>query len=421
MDAAARRLRSITVALQTPNEQPLQVTAAAAAAAAAAGRGGGAATVGPAAVQASGTDSSPLLQRSEPGRDANVNWELLTDSPGWQARDSQGEVAFDGKLWLLGGWYESFAAPPRDVWSSSTGVSWDKVTGAAGWKHSDFPMTAVFQDRMVIMGGWTNGRLPDHSASNEVWCSDDGASWQQLTHSAGWSKRLAAGITVFQDKLWILGGTEDYYFGDASSLKNDVWCTSDGVEWECVSESAPWAPRGYLRAVTLGDRMFVLGGGSYVFDGDEPGNPTGYIAHNDVWSSTDGQHWEEATSSAPWHPRIWFSSVAWRDRLWVIGGWSSEGLPGSDDQAIVPVDAPNVQRSTGYSLSADAGRNWNWGDVWYSEDGKEWYSWSQEAIVRARTTCTQNQLVLQTSSRAVVCYVRFVPNSLRPPCVCVCT
>ena len=56
-------------------------------------------------------------------------------------------------------------------------------------------------------------------------------------------------------ELWIIGGTEDYYFGDASNLKSDCWCSSDGVTWECTTESAGWAPRGYLRAVTLGDRM----------------------------------------------------------------------------------------------------------------------------------------------------------------------
>ena len=76
-----------------------------------------------------------------------------------------------------------------------------------------------------------------------------------------------------------------WVFPTRDCLWLQVWCSSDGVEWECVSEAAPWAPRGYVRAVTLGDRMFVLGGGSYVFDGDEPGNPSGYIAYNDVASS----------------------------------------------------------------------------------------------------------------------------------------
>ena len=73
-------------------------------------------------------------------------------------------------------------------------------------------MTAVFRDRLWLMGGWFNGRLPDASGSNEVWSSEDGANWKQETKAAGWSPRLGAGIVVFNDKLWILGGNEQYYY-----------------------------------------------------------------------------------------------------------------------------------------------------------------------------------------------------------------
>ena len=88
--------------------------------------------------------------------------------------------------------------------------------------------------------------------------------------------------------------------------------------------------------MALGDRMYVLGGGSYVFNGDEPGNPTGYRAYNDVWSSADGVHWRRETAAAPWHPRIWFSATAYRDRLWVVGGWSSSGVPRRGRQRRLP-------------------------------------------------------------------------------------
>ena len=30
----------------------------------------------------------------------------------------------------------------------------------------------------------------------------------------------------------MLGGTENYYFGDEKSLKNDVWSSADGKEWK---------------------------------------------------------------------------------------------------------------------------------------------------------------------------------------------
>ena len=346
------------------------------------------------------------LCRPEPGK-APVAWTRVTRGAEWQSRDSQGEVSFDGKLWIMGGWYQSYGSPPRDVWSSPDGEKWELVQKEAGWRHSDFPMSTVFQGKIFIMGGWTDGRLPTHSASNEVWCSADGEEWTQLTDNAGWSPRLAGGITVHQGKLWVMGGTEDYYFGSQENLKNDVWCSSDGVAWECVTAAAPWSPRGYLRAVTLGDRMYMMGGGNYVFDGDSPGDPKGYFACNDVWSSIDGRNWCCCSSSAPWHPRIWFSALSYRGKLWVLGGWSSSGLAGSNDDKITPTTAPNVKRSTNFRVTAtetlkpqnsaggtvgaqlpdgyfDSGQvnsgNWNWGDVWYSADGVEWFSWEIDAV-----------------------------------------
>jgi hypothetical protein len=264
----------------------------------------------------------------KPGPD----WIKVTDKAPWRARDSSGEVVFQDRLWLLGGWFDSFSAPPRDVWSSADGKDWKLVTKEAPWKHSDLPMTVVFKDRMWLLGGWYNGRLPGHGASSEVWSSRDGITWEQATKAAPWSPRLAAGVVVFKHRMWVLGGTENYYFGDERSLKNDVWSSADGREWKLETASAPWSPRAYHAAVVHDGRLWVLGGGNYV---------PKYQALNDVWSSADGVRWERATDKAPWPARIWFSSVAYRDHLWVLGGWSN-----------------NPSK--------------NWGDVWYSRDGKDW-------------------------------------------------
>ncbi|MCX6910085.1 MAG: hypothetical protein NTY01_18860 [Verrucomicrobia bacterium] len=138
----------------------------------------------------------------------------LEGSAAWQARDSQGEFVFRDRLWIMGGWFNSTSAPPRDVWSSADGCAWILVTTNAPWIHSDLPMNIVFKDRMWMMGGWFNGRLPGHSAGNQVWWSTNGANWQQATTAAGWSPRIAAGIVEFRGRMWILGGMENYYFGD---------------------------------------------------------------------------------------------------------------------------------------------------------------------------------------------------------------
>lgn len=272
------------------------------------------------------------------------DWVRVTESAGWAPRDSSGEVAHDGRLWILGGWFQSYEAPPRDVWSSSDGKTWTRVLEAAPWIHSDLPMTIAFDGKMWMMGGWYNGRLPGHSASNQVWCSTDGAQWQQATPNAEWSPRLASALVEFQGKMWLLGGTENYYFGDASSVKNDVWCSGDGVHWECVTNSAGWAPRAYHQAAVLDGKMYVFGGGNYVPD---------YVALNDVWVSEDGREWTCLTEAAPWHPRLWFSAAVYRDRMWVLGGWSN-----------------NPSK--------------NWDDVWHSKDGKTWTRLTSKVIWRER-------------------------------------
>jgi len=272
------------------------------------------------------------------------DWVRLTDRAGWQPRDSQGELVHEGRLWIFGGWFNSHEAPPRDVWNSTDGRTWTRVVESAPWKHSDLPMTVVHDGRMWLMGGWYNGRLPGHSASSEVWSSGDGKSWRRATAAAGWSPRLAAGVVAFKGRIWILGGIENYYFGDATSLKSDVWSSLDGVTWRLETAAPGWAPRAYHQAVVLGDQIYVLGGGNYVPD---------YEAHNDVWRSSDGVHWEQVTGRAPWHARLWFSSVVYRDRIWVIGGWSNH-----------------------------PSRNWN--DVWYSADGRDWRRLDSRVVWKAR-------------------------------------
>jgi len=272
------------------------------------------------------------------------NWVKVTDQAGWQARDSQGEVVYKDQLWIFGGWFSSHRPAPRDVWSSADGKTWKLVVEEAPWKHSDLSMSIVFDDRMWFMGGWYNGRLPGHSASNQVWCSTDGAHWEQATADAGWTPRIASAVVVFKGEMWLLGGVENYFFGDAKSLKSDVWFSSDGRQWTQATADAGWSPRAYHQAAVLNDKIYVFGGGNYLPD---------YYGVNDVWCSEDGVHWAEVTDAAPWHPRLWFSSVVYRDRMWVMGGWSNN---------------PSV----------------NWGDVWYSKDGKDWKELKSEVIWKER-------------------------------------
>lgn len=285
-----------------------------------------------------------ILATHARGSEPAPDWVRVAEHAAWQARDSQAEVVFNDRLWILGGWFDSFKPAPRDVWSTADGANWQQVTPEAPWKHSDLGMAANFAGRMWFLGGWYNGRLPGHEASSEAWSSGDGSQWRLDTAKPGWTPRLAAACVVFKDKLWLLGGVEDYYFGDRHSLKNDVWSTADGANWQLETDHAAWPARAYHQAAVLEGKIYLFGGGNYQPE---------YEARNDVWSSSDGVHWDQVTKQAGWSARLWFSSVVYRERMWVLGGWSN-----------------NPSR--------------NLGDVWYSRDGKDWQQLVSRVIWKER-------------------------------------
>lgn len=264
-----------------------------------------------------------------------LNWVQETKEAAWQARDSQGEFIYKDQMWVLGGWFTPKLPNPRDVWKSSDGKNWTRVTKTAPWKHSDLPAAFVFKNKMWMMGG---RKLPGSECSNQVWSSTDGANWD-LVGTAGWSPRLAPGFVVFKGRMWIMGGTSDFYNNNETTLMNDVWSSADGKTWKLEVANAPWPKRTHGKAIVYDGKIWIMGGGA---------RAPKAIPTNDVWCSEDGINWKQVTASADWKPRLWFSTVVYRDRLWVLGGWSE----------------------------ADG----NYGDVWHSKDGRTWTELKSDVV-----------------------------------------
>lgn len=301
---------------------------------------------------------SAWAQTESAAANSNVklSWVKVTEHAGFRPRDSAGEVVYDGKMWLLGGWFDSFGPFPRDVWNSDDGVHWKQVTAEAPWRHGDLPVSLVFQDKLWMLSGWYDGRRPTATAGNEVWCSSNGVQWQCATAKAPWAARCAAAGAVLDGKMWILGGTKQYYFGTEKDLLNDVWSSDDGEHWRQATAHAPWQPRAYLPALAFKNKLWIFGGGNYL---------PKYEVLNDVWSSDDGEHWTQVTEHAPWSPRIWHTAAVYKDRMWIFGGSHDSG--------------PDL-------LS----------DVWYSSDGEHWTQLQTDATWSGRhemsTYVFQNKL-----------------------------
>ncbi|MBI2300537.1 MAG: galactose oxidase [Armatimonadetes bacterium] len=264
------------------------------------------------------------------------DWVCVNQRADWPARDSQGEFVFDNHLWILGGWFTPQTPNPRDVWKSPDGLRWTRTVETAPWEHSDLSAAMPFRGRMWFMGG---RKLPGAENSNKVWSSADGAEWTLETDRPGWCPRVSPSFAVFRERMWVMGGTENFYDDNDQTLKDDVWSTADGRDWRLEAEHAGWPKRTHAQAVVFDGKLWITGGGRW-----QPET----VPLNDVWCTEDGVNWVQVTPAAAWDPRIWFSLVVYRGRMWVLGGWS---------------------RTHG-----------NFGDVWYSRDGRDWIELKSDVI-----------------------------------------
>ncbi|MBZ0137435.1 MAG: putative Ig domain-containing protein [Planctomycetes bacterium] len=254
-----------------------------------------------------------------PNRDAwtssdGTGWSLASQSASWSARWDHTLESFNGRLWVVGGTYMDGLMPgtgtavsAQDIWSSPDGGIWTREVAVAPWGKRTKHQSAVFNNRMWILGGVSNG------IANDVWSTVDGVNWVQETAAAPWPPRMYFDVVVFNNRMWVLGGSRANYLVQGDEFKNDVWSTADGVNWVQETASAAWAPRYKHSATVFNNKIWVMGGWQ-----DSLG--TGNVLLNDVWSSTDGINWTMETAAAAWPVRCKHSSISHGGHMWVFGG-----------------------------------------------------------------------------------------------------
>ncbi|KAG7384239.1 hypothetical protein PHYPSEUDO_002842 [Phytophthora pseudosyringae] len=164
---------------------------------------------------------------------------------------------------------------------------------------------------------------------------------------------------AFADKIWIVGGVSASYYTrrlEYTATRSDVVSSSDGIEWTEVLEEAPFRRRYGHSLVTFTDskdkveRLTLLGGFS-----PEPAT--------DVWVTTDGVSWTEATATVPWAGRGYHCSVVFDSKLWVLGGspmnnevWSTSSvLAGTwEQQSNVPWSPRAAHACAAHEVMANA-------------------------------------------------------------------
>lgn len=252
--------------------------------------------------------------------DFGESWTMIHDNDSsvthWPARAYFQALTKNDSMFIIGGQNYKVILNPvdsslvsysdffSDVWASSDGINWTEMTDSAGWAGRAGLSAAVFNNEIYVMGGSTNddaaviGGPPVRIYYNDVWKSSDGKNWQMLTDSAAWSPRAGGIAIVKDDYLYMIGGEIGFICFPGFPCPpyfNDVWRTQNGIDWEPVTFNAPWAARPGHQVV-IADNKFVLFGGF----GLVPDNP--FIPANpiDTWVSEDGASWEKL-AAPPWN------------------------------------------------------------------------------------------------------------------------
>jgi len=172
------------------------------------------------------------------------------------------------------------------------------TTNSPMWSGRYGYTSLVYDNKMWVMGGYNGVFL------NDVWSSSNGINWTQATAAAGWSGRQGHTSLVYDNKMWVMGGYNGVFL-------NDVWYSNDGVTWMQAATQAPmWSGRDYHTSLVYNNKMWVMGG-----------NSAGAWL-NDVWSSSNGINWTQTTNAA-WSSGRWaHTSLVYNNKMWVMGGWN---------------------------------------------------------------------------------------------------
>ena len=251
------------------------------------------------------------------------------------------------RLYVFGGWYDTGniykkifrAGFGNDLWSSRDGTEWELIRNqgvlseyVTGMQDSAVVTYADRNDRnelidrnVLIIGG---GRESSDSL-NHVWGIQVSSmnTVSELRRPTMTHARKSAAAIRFNDKVYVIGGVQDYAFGRYP--KNMLTSNNYGAKWVNASPKSTSSDindllyRAGHQAVVFNDRIFVIGGyrGAGIGKDDYYNTTDDPEALKDVWSSADGENWEREGEIATLPDKIsyYYRAVVFDEKIFVIG------------------------------------------------------------------------------------------------------
>lgn len=303
-----------------------------------------------------------------------LNWIQATASADFSARSDHQVVAFNSRLWLIGGYDGSYQS---DVWSSADGVTWRSETTDAGFSPRSKHQAIVHLGQIWLYGGTDD---PSVDAFRDTWRSSNGTSWTDTNQNG--PARHSHQMLVFDGDILVIGGTT------GTTAQNDVWTMSDGAgQWTEINDNPAFSARYGHRVAELNGTLYLVGGGLTLSTQD------------DIYSSNDGETWTLVTNDASVDSRANHQLIAFDDALWVVGGgtdsvdsiwvtqdgttWAEPEQPGSSvtkRYAHQMVSFKNKLWIIGGATDAITSLN----DIWSYESATGWVQVTANAAFGAR-------------------------------------
>jgi hypothetical protein len=224
-------------------------------------------------------------------------------------------LVFNGKLWVThgdnGNGYSS-RIYSNYVWSSRDGQEWSLESSNASYARSEHSAVS-FNGKMWVIHGYDHEETYGYREyRRNVYSSTDGLTWNRSSYGP-FPPRSGHHSVVFNNKLWVLGGT-DFRKNVSNNYLNDIWSMDTNGAWTEVSDNGGYPTTGILSIIEFDNKLWMFRNGA-------------------AWNSSDGENWSEVTMTEPYHINNGVSPhwAVFNNEIWMIGARSNGEIMKSTD------------------------------------------------------------------------------------------
>ncbi|MFK7947961.1 MAG: hypothetical protein AB8G11_10240 [Saprospiraceae bacterium] len=254
-------------------------------------------------------------------------------------------------------------------------LTWEQITKKAAWDNRLDLEVAVLNDELYLAGGYNPGAFGTDPYYEDVWKSNNGKDWTNVTENAPWQGRRGHSLLTFDDgsgdALYLIGGFSVNEATGERAYNNDVWRSTDGENWTAIKQTTEvemdsqndWIARMHHKCVVAnhaGQNYIYLIGGHTMTEGIDGRYAIRYC--NDVWRSTDGITWENIGITDFGIRSEHAIAVSPDGTIYIQGGHHGVIFDANDSTGTKPIP--------------------DYANVWQSTDGATWTNSADSTILK---------------------------------------